>query len=200
MKNWLPLIFIFFSISIYSQNSDSLSSTPILKSKETRFEFMIVPLLLYNRIDIGIGRKANKIEHTILTSSYLLSIIPAFNLQLSYNLNLYLKNNKSYIPLWGRISNTRKNFIAEEGYVPHTLRYSIGSGFGKIFKISKKLFLRTEFGIGLSLNLTNSDGKLFPFKTNFNDYKIDQHNPKQNPPLLPSFRFKLNFIYSKKVE
>jgi len=199
-----PLLYIFFLLSCLVGLGQS-HDKHLNKTEKTQnyIEFVALPFVAYNKIEIGLSKKiSKKHEHAIYASSSMEFLFsPSFNMNMSYNFNRYIKEGNNYVPFWFRVSNTRNEVGYEDGYYPHTYRYSIGSGVGKLFQLSNKLFLRTELGIGVSLNLTNSsyvdNYDVFPLKFNFQDYKIDQNYPKYYPPIIPAIRIKIDFVHKR---
>lgn len=184
MKNFVCTLFILLSFYSYSQERNKHIN---------RIEFSIIPALLYNYTHLGYSIQTNQNEHAIFLSSYYWELPPSFNLNFSYNYNRYLNNKKLYIPYWFRISNTRRIIGYEEGYHPHTLRFSVGSGIGTHLTFAKRFGFRAELGLGAGLNLTNNSGAMFPYRMDFTNYSFDQLYPKHNPPILPAVRIKIGF-------
>lgn len=165
-------------------------------SSNIHFEFFALPFGAYNQIELGISRKRDSWEHAVYSAAALeYAYAPSFSINLSYNLNYYFPQHKQlYLPLWFRVKNKRREVGYEEGYYPHLLRYSVGTGIGKTWRTDKKISLRTEIGTGISLNLTNAKGDIFPYQFNYTDYRIDTRYPEQNPAFIPTLRVKVDFI------
>ena len=194
MKQYIAILFLIFCYQASAFGQEKAST----KAKsENSFEFFAVPLFLYNQISVGGSWKTpSRFEHAFYVSSSLLLIgTTPLNLNLSYNLNRYCKNSKWYVPFWARISNTHRNVGYEEGYFPHTLRYAIGSGIGSRVRLGNRIDFRTEFGLGVSLNTTNSRNGFGYFS-----YDFDNQYPKQNPIILPAARFKVMFVLKPRAE
>lgn len=195
MKKVTLIVLISFSISAIGKPSDSLKDN-FDKKPAFKFEFFAIPAVFFNHATIGLSyQSASFSEHNISIGSWHDSFFfgESFNLNISYSLNKYFRNSKNYIPIWFKISNTRRNVSYEDGYHPHLLRYSIGTGFGRVFEMGLKWTLRTEFGIGIAINQTSTAGKVLSLNLNLQDYSFDQNYPEQNPPVIPAFRLRMTF-------
>lgn len=177
---------LFFAISFaFSFNTIAQSDV----NRTYRVELSAIPLLYFNYGHIGFSSLKNRNEHAVYLSSWFSDTPPNFNLNLSYNYNRHFKKQSFqhfYLPFWSRASNTRRIVGFEEGYFPHLLRFSAGSGIGFSKQLFKRLDFRTELGIGASLNLTNDTGDMFPLRTNFNEYVLNEEYP-----ITPTVRFKI---------
>ena len=196
MRTSITLILLLASFNSFAQVENT---NTVVRNNNSgfRFEFFVLPAIAYNHANIGFSYRTSKaFEHNLsLGSSYGINDGKKFNLNLSYNLNTYFKNKKIYIPVWFNIANTRRVTGYEDGYHPHTLRYSIGTGIGTLLDLSAKWKLRTEVGVGAGVNLTNTGGKVLSLDLNLSEYDYDQKYPDQNPHLIPTFRFKIAFVY-----
>lgn len=199
MKIFLILLCCFVYSQIYTLNNDILRDSIHKKKPEIGIEFFAIPALYYNNLNLGISFKKKKSFEQVfkINSTYSRFISEKFNYNVNSSSNFYFRNSKNYIPLWARASNTRRDVDYEEGYNPHTLRFTLGSGFGRVSTIGKKMQFRTELGIGYSLNLTNSKGNVFPVLFNYSDYKFDAHYPQYNSKFLPSIRLNFAFVFRK---
>lgn len=178
------LLLLFVNLKALSQNDpDSIYARSI--------EGYFMPALGFNHLSVGYTVLKPRGVETIVVGAcnVYFHMGTSINLNITANRNHYLKGRAFYIPVWVRISNTRRTVGYEEGYFPHTLRFSIGSGIGDVVKISKKLFLRTEIGLGVSLNMTNGRGNEWPFKFDYSNYEVDD-----DLPVLPALRLRLSFL------
>lgn len=199
MKLFTLLLSFLLCSQIYSLTNSFEGLQDSIQKPKTKIgvEFFVIPAYIYNGLSFGVSlKKTDRFEQVFkMGASFEAFLSKSFNYNLSSNSNFYFKNGKNYIPLWFKISNTRRNVGYEEGYYPHTLRFILGSGFGRVFTIGKKLQFRTEIGAGCALNLTNSKGDVFPILFNYSDYRFDSQYPEYNPKILPSFRLNFGFIF-----
>lgn len=162
-----------------------------------KVEFFALPAVFFNHASVGVSYKLQSpFEHNLSLGSWydMMYFGESFNLNLCYSVNRYLGDGGNYIPLWFRVSNTRRTIGYEDGYHPHTLRYSIGTGFGRLFEINEKWGVRAEAGIGVALNQTSTLGKVLSLNLNLSDYTYDEYYPDQNPSIIPVFKFKVSFV------
>ena len=201
IKSTFTLLLILVFSNLFSQDLENRKLKPADSFAKPRFgiDFFVFPGLAYNSAVCGFSyQKPGKMEHTVLCGSFMwfyARLVVNFNI--NYNLNVYYKNGKNYLPIWFGIKNMVRNVDYEEGYFPNTLRPTIGTGFGRKSQISRNFFLRFECIAGVSLNLTN--GNTFPSK--YFSYSFDKLHPDQNPKVLPAIRICLAFekiIKSKK--
>ncbi|MFT7156784.1 MAG: hypothetical protein ACI8Q1_001799 [Parvicella sp.] len=179
MLNLFKIILVFLPILIKGNDN-------YLRYGETKpikqHQFTLIPGVFVNQFSYGLSFKKFKKEHMFdiatntIQSRY-------WNVNINYNFNKYIKISNFYIPMWFKISNSRREIGFEEGYFPHSLKFKIGSGIGKTTHMKKGYGLRTELGIGASLNLTNSEGNVFELPFNYGQYSFDSNYPQQNPPV-----------------
>lgn len=184
MKNLILVLFV--SVSFYNHAQEKTE-------RINRVEISVVATLFYNYAHLGFSSCKERNEHSVFVSSHYLMVPERFNLNISYSYNRFFKDEKLYVPYWFRASNTRRDVGYEDGYFPHTLRFSVGSGIGVHVPMKKRIGLRVEFGLGASLNLTNGKGGAFPYRLNYGDYSFDEYYPQYNPPILPAIRLKIGF-------
>jgi len=179
-----------------SSDSDSLCKSRDDLSPKVGIEFFLFPAFLYSTADIGINYQTKKsTEFSFLLGSRLnLLFGGSFNVRATFNVNLYSRNRKNFLPIWFRVSNTRNNVGYEEGYFPHTLRLAIGTGYGRMTKLCRNFYLRSEIGCGVSLNFTSSKGSVFPYTFKSSDYSFDQQYPQYNPKVFPTVKLKFTFV------
>jgi hypothetical protein len=166
------------------------------QEKATNLEFSFIPLLKVNHAYVGCSfQQENGHEHTLMIGGNL-GFVPTFmDVNVSYSFNYRFKNKNLYIPLWVRVRNARREIGFEQGYFPHFLRYSVGVGIGSLKKLNESWFLRSEIGIGGSLNYTNPIGAVFPFRLDLENYGVDQYYPNYNPPTIWAARLKIGLVY-----
>lgn len=198
MQNRLViLIFCSLLLSVNSVGQNTLSEVQE-ESAEGNFklEFNAIPLVFFNHLNAGVSyRTPGRLEHCFkIGASYEMIRRTSFNLNVLYSLNAYFRNRGMYVPVWFQMSNTRNDLSHEDGYHPHTLRYSIGTGFGKCFEINHNWGVRMELGLGAAVNLTNAKGEILTFDLDLNDYSRDITIPEQNPFIIPTFRLGLSMV------
>jgi hypothetical protein len=200
-KKWLIISIVGISILLFinaprahAEEAVMIDDSLVYAASRKGIEYFFLPALYFNSATIGFSHKKNSLEHVYSASSYFGGgFMPtSFDIRFSYNINRYLNKN-FYLPIWLRVSNTRRDVGFEEGYFPHTLRFSIGSGIGVFSKIFSKNYIRSEIGAGYSLNLTNASGDVFPYRTNFRDYSKEKYYPKHYPLFIPAIRFRFVF-------
>lgn len=182
MKNIVFVLILLASQKAHSQE---------INERVNRIEFCVLPALFYNYAHLGFSTQKFRNEHVIYFSSYYWGFPPSFNLNVSYNYNRMFKKEYLYIPYWFRASNTRRIIAYEEGYFPHTLRFSVGSGIGTHLDLKKRFRIRAEIGLGISVNLTNGKGNMFPYRLDLSNYSFDQKYPEYNPHVIPAARLKI---------
>jgi len=197
MKQILILLIVFVTINSFGNQRDS-DSLNLLHHQKLKFEFFVLPAVLYNTIRIGLSyRHSNKVESLLTISSHIDALYSfSFGTKIGYGFNTYLANHKWYIPTWIDIRNVRRDVGYEEGYFPHKLKFSLGSGVGRVNQLSKNWKLRTELGFGVSSLQTNSKGGVFELTKNFKDYKFDTYYPQYYPHFVPSIEIKLLFNFN----
>jgi len=175
----------------------SVSTSSFCQEKQSRehyLEYSVLPLLYYSYAHIGYSNRQGRNENSVLLSSYHTFLFPTFDYNISYSYNRFLKDSDYYIPYWFRVANTRHKVGFEEGYHPHTLRFSIGSGIGLNKFLRRKCGVRIEAGLGFSLNLTSTEGRgMYYLERDYSSYSFDQKYPDQNPPVILAFRLKIGF-------
>ena len=185
---------IYTSLNAQVINKDTIID---LKTKNNQFsiDYFLLPTIIYNSMTFGVNyEKTPKFEHSLkLGASVFFAGTSPISFNVNYNLNIYAKNRKNYLPIWFGLRNTLRDVGYEEGYFPNTLRPSIGLGFGRKAKIFKKLTIRLEFIAGASLNLTNGNYDFHSFNK-FSDYSFDKYYPQYNPKVVPALRFKMTFV------
>ena len=164
-------------------------------SIERSFQFATLPALYYNSIALAYGLKKQKFENTFEINCFYVPVgFERFTIGMHYNLNYYLKNNKTFIPFWTGINrvNLNNNF-EDSGPFYNRMNIRIGSGFGKNINIKNKNKIRVELGIGAAIhmeNLINYDNlSAFPFKLELNKFTVSKTNP-----IIPSFRIKIRYL------
>lgn len=186
--------FFFFIFLIVVVNQ---LSAQVDKKVNHQIEFQVIPTIIYNYALTGYTLQLNKKhEHAIYLSTCLIPITGyRANLSITYNYNYFPKNNIFYFtPVWLRVSNTLNDVGSEDGYSPHTLRYTLGSGIGVRLPIKKRFYFKSEIGMGTSLNFTSGSSKINSFTFYDPDnYKVDDLYPDQMPRFLPAFRLNLKF-------
>jgi len=196
LKNKLTLTFLLTHTLLYSQtiSKDSLED---ITSKKNQFsiDYFVFPAIIYNSLTFGVNYfRTTKYEHSLKFGAAIFLIgggSKKFNI--NYNLNIYTKNRKNYLPIWLGLRNSLNDVGYEEGYYPNTLQPSIGFGFGRVSRIFKKLTTRLEFIAGASLNLTNGSYDVYPFGK-LNEYSFDKYYPQYHPKVVPALRFKMTFV------
>jgi len=187
----ITLLFLFFKLffhqlDIYAQpkQSDTLSQNITQRQFITSFDFILIPTFIFNNACLGLSfQKEHGNEFGFLMACRYTPVFGFFNLNINFNSNFYLRDASTYIPIWVRLSNTRSEFIFWNSPVwPHTLKISIGSGFGFRHEISDNFSIRTEMGIGLSLFQESTKGLIFPYTLNLQDYNSTK--------IIPAFKFK----------
>jgi hypothetical protein len=196
-------IIVIISLFLSSERLHSQYSVTIIggdvnlpRYSQTGIEFFLLPAFYFNSADLGfVLHKRKSVEYTLLFNCKAVFFdVPSFNLGATFNTNFYAHNGKSFLPLWFRISNTRRIVGYEEGYHPHSISLAIGTGYGRMFKLTGDLKLRCEAGIGLSLNAYSAQGKTFPFSFNPGDYAFHTPYPEQNPLFSPAIKLKCTFV------
>ena len=180
---FLPLVCLFFASTAFGQQAQKPTQ---------RIEYSLLPFIAINYSHLGYSIKTNdQKEHALyLTLSQSLFHFE-WDLNLSYNYNLYFKNQILYIPLWCRAGVIDGNGGFEEGYFPNRFLLSLGSGLGALIPLKERLSFRTELGFGAAFSLTNNDPGLY----NIQDYSVDERYPSNYPPFIKTGRFKIGLSY-----
>lgn len=192
MKSILTILFL-FSLAFSNANEKLILKT----EKGTKsFQFMISPFLFYNSCHLGFNLNiTDNLENSFSIGTELMNLSTSlrFTLNISNTVNFNLNNNQFYIPLLLRVKNNRHVLGYEEGYFPHKLRFTLGSGIGKKITFNDKVGVRIDAIAGASINLTSSKGKVFPNKFYFSEYSFDKLYPQQNPKIIPAIRLRVGF-------
>lgn len=164
-------------------------------SSENSIQFLVFPGLIYNSVALGIGIKKQKIEHTLeLYSQYIPIGAERFVVGTYYNQNYYLKNDRTFIPLWTGINRVNVDNNYEDGG-PYfdKMNIMIGSGIGTNLTKKKSHKFRVELGVGAAVHLENRNSydneSSFPFKLAISKFTLSE-----NYPIIPSFRLKIRYI------
>ncbi len=174
----------------YSQENQTPKYT-----NEKSIQFAAFPGLYYNSIALGIGIKKQKLENTLeFNSSYLPFGSERFAIGVHYNRNYYLKNDKTFIPVWTGINRVNlDNNFEDGGPYYDKMNIKIGSGIGTNINLKNSDKIRFELGIGAALQMENLNGydnaSPFPFKLALNEFTISERYP-----VIPSFRIKIRYV------
>lgn len=189
MKAILILALTLPAVAGYSQNE-----SPTYGDRKS-IQFSALPGILYNSVAFGVGYKKQTIENVFEANSYYLNPYGSdrFAIGFHYNRNYYLKNDRTYIPVWTGISRVNVNNNFEDGGPYYDkMNLKIGSGIGRVFKINDVHQLRVELGIGAALHFENQSSwdneSPFPFKLALADFTLSE-----NYPVIPALRFKVRY-------
>lgn len=195
VKLIILVTFVFISTNANSQVSAPKYST------EKNIQFYMLPGVFYNSGAVALGFKNEKIEHTVeLYSNYKVFLSRWFMLGVFYNRNFYLKNDRTFIPIWGGINRMNVNNNYEDGG-PYYDRMFImaGTGIGRNFVFKNSHKLRFEVGIAASLYMENRSSydneSPFPFRPALNKFTL-----VEGQPVIPWPQFKMRYVipYKKK--
>lgn len=165
--------------------------------KSNSYEFFVLTAGVYNNINLGFGKQIeDRREHLFMASSNLVLVfVPMFNLNLTYNYNLYNQAGKVYIPLWARLSNTRRDVGYEEGYFPSTLHLAVGTGGGTKVMISDRFGIRTEMGMGLMVRMENdNNGDVVTHRLDLTNYTFRRNRREWYDPFMIALKFRVTFL------
>lgn len=194
----MKTVFSFLIVLAIGANSfGQIAPENVPESKSFAVEVFAMPLPIGVSGSIGVSYKAGAFEQQLKVSSYTLLTgmsAPRSSLSLYTSSNLYLRGSKNYIPIWLGVNNILRDLEYEEGYFPHLLRPSIGTGFGRRWEFTDRIHFRTEVGLGASINLVNFEGGI-RFYENLSNYGFDQSQYSyQNPKVLPDARLNLGLL------
>lgn len=185
------LLFLAFSLTV----ADSYAQEGIAYANRASIQFAVCPALVYNSVALGFGVKNERIEHVFEVNGILIPLLGGrLAMGIHYNRNLYLKNDKTFIPFWAGIKkvNMGDHNYEDGGPFYDKLFLRIGSGIGTNLILKKDHHIRLELGVGAAVAFEDKASYRYPvgffFRPGVSEFKL-----MEGMPVLPAVRAKIRF-------
>ena len=183
------LLFTLTIIASYCYSQEKTQSY----SDRSSIQLAVLPALHYNSAALGFGIKRQNVENVVELNSYYILSPERFAIGVHYNRNYYLRNDKTFIPLWAGINRVNVDNNYEDGGPYYDkMNFRIGCGIGRNLKINAIHQVKIELGIGLALRLQNRNSwdneSAFPFK-----FAISEFTISEKYPVIPAVRLKIRY-------